>query len=78
MWRDCGHPGKFYGSRSISTYPAEKIYEEVAFIGYYMHWSNEEIMSFSHRDRLQWCKEISKINSQMNQDSENIFDISRL
>ena len=56
-------------------YPADKIYEEIAFIGYYMHWSNEEIMSFSHRDRLRWCKEISEINSKLNQEPENIFKV---
>ena len=75
MWRGTGYSGKFYGSRTISTYPAKKIYEEVAFIGYYMHWSEEEIMSFSHRDRLRWCKEISDINSRLNQEPENIFKV---
>ena len=57
------------------TYPAKKIFEEVAFIGYYMHWSEEEIMSFSHRDRLIWCKEISAINSKLNQEPENVFKV---
>jgi len=52
------------------TYPAEKIYEEAAFIAYYLHWSMDEIMSLSHRDRLRWCKEISKINSKLNQNQE--------
>ncbi len=66
---------KFYGSRSIVTYPADKIYEEAAFIGYYMHWSHDEIMAFPHRDRVRWCEEISKINSKLNQEPENIFKV---
>lgn len=67
--------GKFYGSRSIVTYPAEKIYEEAAFIAYYTHWSHNEIMSFNHMDRLKWCREVSKINSKLNQEPENVFKI---
>lgn len=67
--------GKFYGSRSIRTYPAEKIYEEAAFIAYYMHWSHDDIMAMSHRERLRWCDEISKINSKLNQEPENVFKI---
>ncbi|WP_165445215.1 DUF6760 family protein [Bacilliculturomica massiliensis] len=66
---------KFYGRRSVSTYPAEKIYEEIAFIAYYTHWSHDEIMSLSHGDRLRWCREISKINSKLNQEPENVFQI---
>jgi len=70
-----GYPGKFSGGRTISTYPAEKIYEEAAFIAYYLHWSHDEIMSLSHMDRLKWCKEVSKINSKLNQEPENPFKI---
>lgn len=70
-----GYSGKFYGSRTITTYPADKIYEEVAFIGYYLHWSSEEVMQMPHRDRLRWCKEISAINKKLNQEPENVFEI---
>lgn len=66
---------KFYGGRSIVTYPADKIYEEAAFIGYYMHWSHDDIMAMSHMDRLRWCKEISKINSRLNDEPDNVFDV---
>lgn len=59
----------------MTTYPVDKLYEEAAFIGYYMHWSHREIMSLSHRDRLRWCKEISDINSKLNQEPENIFKV---
>ncbi len=66
---------KFSGSRRIVTYPAEKIYEEMAFIGYYMHWQNSEIEKFSHMERQRWCREISRINSKLNDEPDNIFKI---
>ncbi|WP_272481934.1 DUF6760 family protein [Anaeromicropila populeti] len=40
-----------------------------------MHWGHEEIMNLPHGERIRWCKEISKINSKMNQEPENIFQI---
>ena len=71
-----GNSGKFYGGRPVKTYPAEKIYEEAAFIAYYVHWSHDDIMAMSHRERLRWCDEISKINSKLNQEPENAFQIN--
>lgn len=59
----------------VETYPAEKIYQEVAFIGYYMHWGHDEVMRFSHLERLKWCGEISKINKELNDEPENVFQV---
>ncbi|MBS6955724.1 MAG: hypothetical protein KH230_21130 [Enterocloster asparagiformis] len=59
----------------MTTYPADRIYEEAAFIAYYMHWSHDDIMEMSHRERLRWCREISRINSKLNQEPENAFRI---
>ncbi len=57
------------------VYPADKIYEEMAFIAYYMHWQHSEIASLSHRERQRWCSEISKINSKLGDEPDNIFKI---
>lgn len=57
---------QFRGGRTFSGgirgYPLGRIYEEVAFIAYYFHWSHEEIMNMEHRERQRWCEEISRIN----------------
>lgn len=66
---------KFYECRALERYPADKIYEEAAFIAYYMHWSHDDIMQMSHLDRLRWCKEISKINRALNDEPGNVFDV---
>ena len=50
------------------TYPADKIYEETAFLGYYLHWGRKEIFELSHLERLRWCREVSQINSKLNQE----------
>ena len=47
-------------------------------MGYYLHWGYEELMAMEHRERLRFCREVSRINDQMNQDPQgkkNIFDV---
>lgn len=49
----------------------------MAFIAYYFHWSNDEIMNLEHKERKRFCDEISKINSKLNgeEGKKNIFDV---
>lgn len=70
------HTGKFY-SRGISLYPVDEMYEEMAFISYYFHWSFQEVMELEHHLRRRWCREISEINRKLSPSKEkekNIFD----
>lgn len=50
----------------------------MAFLAYYFHWSQQEIMELEHKERLRWCKEVSKINEKLNGDDQkkNIFDVT--
>ncbi|MGB3367333.1 MAG: DUF6760 family protein [Acidaminobacteraceae bacterium] len=58
-------------------YPERKLYEEMAFIAYYFHWPQDQIMHLEHRERKKWCDEISVINRKVSGESEkkNIFDV---
>ncbi|MBE5918229.1 MAG: hypothetical protein E7272_00140 [Pseudobutyrivibrio ruminis] len=38
----------------------------MAFISYYFHWSEEEVLSMDHNMRRRWCSEISQINASLN------------
>lgn len=58
------------------TYPENRLYEEAAFLAYYLHWSHEQIMNLEHRERRRWCEEVSKINKKLNDEPENIFDVN--
>ncbi len=44
------------------AYPIEKLREEVTFIAYHLHWGIEDILAFSHRERVEWVGQVSKIN----------------
>lgn len=61
--------------KGIEGYPLERLYEEMAFIAYYLHWPMDDLMSVEHMERRRWCEEVSKINRKLSQEPENIFAI---
>ena len=52
-----------------SSYGADEIAGEVAYIAYHFHWPLEQIMNLEHSDRRRWAQEISEINQRMNEES---------
>lgn len=50
----------------------------MAFISYYFHWGNEDVMRLDHKNRRRWCKEISSINASLtpseSKKEKNIFE----
>jgi hypothetical protein len=49
-------------------YPLARLYEEVAFVAYYFHWPEEQIMHLEHEDRRRWVERISGINTAINKE----------
>lgn len=54
----------------MTLYPEQSLYQEMAFIAYYFHWSKEEVMKLDHRSRRRWCLEISDIHRKVNPSKE--------
>ncbi len=48
-------------------YPSDRLFEEVAYIAYHLHWSQDEILRLEHRDRLRWVAEVATINHRINE-----------
>ncbi|MFI0237567.1 DUF6760 family protein [Streptomyces sp. NPDC016845] len=59
----------------MRAYPVDQLYAEMAFIAYHFHWPHAELMSLEHRQRRQWCEEISQINRRLNGAEVGLFDI---
>ncbi len=57
---------RFYRKTTVSggviSYPSSQLYEEVAFIAYHFHWSQDDIFNLEHKTRQRWVTEINKIN----------------
>ncbi|HXH22479.1 MAG TPA: DUF6760 family protein [Dehalococcoidia bacterium] len=54
------------------TYPQDRLAEEVAYIAYHFHWPLDYILGLEHADRIEWAKQISRINERMNEESTSL------
>jgi hypothetical protein len=43
-----------------------RLYEEVAYLAYYFHWSHDRILALEHAQRQTWVDELAKINRRLN------------
>lgn len=51
-------------------HPLDRLYEEVAFIAYYLHWDHDSIMNMEHGERRRWVEEVSRINRKVSGEKE--------
>lgn len=51
----------------MTRYPLARIYEEVAYIAYHLHWSRDEILRLEHAERARWAHEIAQINRRLSE-----------
>ncbi|XME04426.1 DUF6760 family protein [Lachnospiraceae bacterium C1.1] len=58
----------------LVSYPQDRLYKEMAFLAYYLHWSQDDLMNMDHRERRRWCSEISSINRKLSGDQNNTFE----
>lgn len=55
-------------------YPRDRLYQEMAFLAYYLHWSREEVMTLDHAQRRRWCQEVSAINKKLSPREDNKYE----
>jgi hypothetical protein len=46
-------------------YAAGRLWEETAYLAYYLHWPLGEILDLEHPVRTQMIEEVGKINEQL-------------
>ena len=46
-------------------YPQERLYEELAYLAYHLHWPYDQLLNLEHPDRFRWVLEVSKINRRL-------------
>jgi hypothetical protein len=44
------------------TYAANRLFEEVAYVAYYLHWGLDSILDLEHPVRRRFIEEIGSIN----------------
>jgi len=59
----------------LALYPQDRLYQEMAFLGYYLHWPKAELMELDHFERRRWCEEISEINKKLGGGQKSTFEL---
>ncbi len=49
------------------TYAAERLWEEVAYVAYYLHWSLDSILDLEHPARHRVISEVGSINTKLSE-----------
>ncbi len=49
------------------TYAPDRLFEEVAYVAYYLHWSFAEILDLEHPVRARLIDEIGRIHEQIDE-----------
>ena len=52
----------------------EELFQEVSFMGYYFHWTEEHILGMPNLSRKKYCREINRINRKINGE-KNLFSL---
>jgi hypothetical protein len=50
------------------TYAADRVWEEVAYVAYYLHWDLDKILDLEHPVRTRVNTEIGKIHTRSSDD----------
>ena len=56
-------------------YPQERLYQEMTFLSYYLHWSRDEVMNLNHLERRRWWREVSAVNKKLSNNEDNTFSL---
>ena len=49
------------------TYAADRLYEEVAYVAYYLHWSRDDILDLELTERQRFVAQIGALNTRIQQ-----------
>ncbi|MEU0899922.1 DUF6760 family protein [Streptomyces massasporeus] len=47
------------------TYTADRLWEEVVYVAYYLHWSADSVLGLEHPARQRVIEEIGRINQRI-------------
>jgi hypothetical protein len=49
------------------TEPSGRLYEELTYVAYYLHWPLDELLDLEHPVRRRFVEEIGRINRRLNE-----------
>jgi hypothetical protein len=49
------------------TYATDRLYAEVAYVAYYLHWARDDILDLEHAERQRFVAQIGALNNRISQ-----------
>lgn len=46
----------------MRLYPEEALWDEIAYLGYHLHWDLERLLDLAHNDRARLIKSVAELN----------------
>jgi hypothetical protein len=47
----------------MTRYPLDRLYEEVAYLAFHLHWARDDILSLEHAERRRWVQEVDRLHT---------------
>jgi len=47
----------------MKQYPAEALWQEVAYLAYHLHWSMDDLLDLEHGDRVRMVRGVAALNA---------------
>jgi hypothetical protein len=47
------------------TYATDRLYSEIAYVAYYLHWSYDTILDLEHAERRRYVAEVGALNNRI-------------
>ncbi len=47
----------------MKRYPAEALWQEVAYLAYHLHWSIDDLLDLEHGDRMRMVRAVASLNA---------------
>jgi hypothetical protein len=48
----------------MMRYPAEAIWQEIAYLAYHLHWPLDDLLDLEHADRVRMVRAVAAFNTQ--------------
>ena len=49
------------------TYATERLYAEIAYVAYYLHWARDDILDLEHAERQRYVTQIAALNTRISE-----------
>lgn len=49
------------------TYATDRLYAEIAYVAYYLHWARDDILDLEHAERQRFLAEIGSMNTRISE-----------